>query len=84
LARPAPVLLLDEPTAALDGDTEQRVLAGIRRYLAGRTVVLVTHRPGPLALADHVVRLETAAIEQTDPADGEAGTALATTGVNPW
>ncbi len=84
LARPAPVLLLDEPTAALDGDTEQRVLAGIRRYLAGRTVVLVTHRPGPLALADHVVRLETAAIEQTDPADGEAGTALAPTGVTPW
>jgi ABC-type bacteriocin/lantibiotic exporter with double-glycine peptidase domain len=71
-------------TLARDGDTEQRVLAGIRRYLAGRTVVLVTHRPGPLALADHVVRLETAAIEQTDPADGEAGTALATTGVNPW
>lgn len=84
LARPAPVLLLDEPTAALDGATEQRVLAGIRPFLAGRTVVLVTHRPGPLALADQVVRLETAAIEQTDPADGAGDTTLATTGVNPW
>jgi thiol reductant ABC exporter CydD subunit len=87
LARPAPVLLLDEPTAALDEDTEQRVLAGIRRLAAGRTVVLVTHRPGPIALADQVVRLGRP--DDGDRAgergeDGPADPALATTAVNPW
>jgi len=84
LARPAPVLLLDEPTAALDEDSEQRVLAGIRRLAAGRTVVLVTHRPGPLALADHVVRLDAAGPAAADLGGVDADPALATTAVNPW
>ena len=53
--RDAPIVLLDEPTANLDGNREQRVLAGLRRLLAGRTAVLVAHRPALLALADHVV-----------------------------
>jgi ABC-type bacteriocin/lantibiotic exporter with double-glycine peptidase domain len=57
LARPAGVLLLDEPTAALDEPTEQRVLEGIARVSQGRTVVLVTHRPAPVALADHLITL---------------------------
>jgi len=87
LARPVPVLLLDEPTAALDEATEQRVLAGIRRLAAGRTVVLVTHRPGPIALADHVVRLGGDAGDDAfggAGGDGPAEPALATTAVNPW
>ncbi|MGW2617922.1 thiol reductant ABC exporter subunit CydD [Streptomyces sp. NPDC001500] len=52
-----PVLLLDEPTAALDGRTEEEVVAAVRRLAAGRTVVLVVHRPALLAVADRVVRL---------------------------
>ncbi|USQ89313.1 thiol reductant ABC exporter subunit CydD [Streptomyces phaeoluteigriseus] len=54
-----PVLLLDEPTAALDGETEAEVVAAVRRLAAGRTVLLVVHRPALLAVADRVVRLET-------------------------
>ncbi len=57
LARDAPLLILDEPTAALDEETERRVLGAIRQRAAGRTVVLVTHRAAPLEIADHVVRL---------------------------
>ncbi|MFF7528686.1 thiol reductant ABC exporter subunit CydD [Streptomyces bobili] len=53
-----PVLLLDEPTAALDGETEAAVVAAVRRLAAGRTVLLVVHRPALLAVADRVVRLE--------------------------
>ncbi|MFE7644646.1 thiol reductant ABC exporter subunit CydD [Streptomyces phaeoluteigriseus] len=53
-----PVLLLDEPTAALDGETEAEVVAAVRRLAAGRTVLLVVHRPALLAVADRVVRLE--------------------------
>lgn len=52
-----PVLLLDEPTAALDGATEAEVVAAVRRLAAGRTVLLVVHRPALLEVADRVVRL---------------------------
>ncbi|MER5522442.1 thiol reductant ABC exporter subunit CydD [Streptomyces sp. NPDC002763] len=52
-----PVLLLDEPTAALDGATEAEVVAAVRRLAAGRTVLLVVHRPALLCAADRVVRL---------------------------
>lgn len=52
-----PVLLLDEPTAALDGGTEAEVVAAIRRLAAGRTVLLVVHRPALLEVADRIVTL---------------------------
>ncbi|MFF8599208.1 thiol reductant ABC exporter subunit CydD [Streptomyces sp. NPDC015232] len=55
-----PVLLLDEPTAALDGATEAAVVDAVRRLSAGRTVLLVVHRPALLAVADRVVRLSPA------------------------
>lgn len=51
-----PVLLLDEPTAALDGATEAEVVEAVRRLAVGRTVLLVVHRPALLAVADRVVR----------------------------
>ncbi|CAL9494596.1 thiol reductant ABC exporter subunit CydD [Streptomyces sp. enrichment culture] len=53
-----PVLLLDEPTAALDGETEAEVVAAVRRLAAGRTVLLVVHRPALLTVAERVIRLE--------------------------
>lgn len=59
-----PILLLDEPTANLDGATEEAVVAAVRRLAAGRTVLLVVHRPALLAVADRVVRLP-------DPAAGD-------------
>ncbi|MFJ4949648.1 thiol reductant ABC exporter subunit CydD [Streptomyces sp. NPDC088760] len=52
-----PVLVLDEPTAALDGATEGDVVAAVRRLAVGRTVLLVVHRPALLGVADRVVRL---------------------------
>ncbi|MEI5524586.1 thiol reductant ABC exporter subunit CydD [Streptomyces brasiliscabiei] len=55
-----PVLLLDEPTASLDGETEAEVVEAVRRLAAGRTVLLVVHRPALLAVAGRVVRLEEA------------------------
>ncbi len=56
--RDAPLLLLDEPTANLDGDTEREVLDAVRRLAAGRTVILAAHRPALLALADRVVWID--------------------------
>ncbi|MEV5593486.1 thiol reductant ABC exporter subunit CydD [Streptomyces sp. NPDC052496] len=55
-----PVLLLDEPTANLDGETEAGIVDAVRRLAAGRTVLLVVHRPALLAVADRVVRVTTA------------------------
>ncbi|OKJ61128.1 ABC transporter [Streptomyces sp. CB02009] len=83
-----PVLLLDEPTAALDGETEAGVVDAVRRLAAGRTVLLVAHRPALLAVADRVVQVGTApsgegagggpgaggaAVEGSDPGRTDAG-----------
>ncbi|MEU7720371.1 thiol reductant ABC exporter subunit CydD, partial [Streptomyces tibetensis] len=70
-----PVLLLDEPTAAMDGATEAEVVAAVRRLAAGRTVLLVVHRPALLDVADRVVRLE-AADRAARPAEPGTTTAL--------
>ena len=53
--RDAPIVLLDEPTANLDVDTADQVMAAIRRLARGRTVVLAAHRPELVALADRVI-----------------------------
>ncbi|MFF5495827.1 thiol reductant ABC exporter subunit CydD [Streptomyces aquilus] len=68
-----PVLLLDEPTAALDGATEAEVVAAVRRLAVGRTVLLVVHRPALLGVADRVVRLA----EPAPAAPAGAGTVQA-------
>ncbi|MGO9152594.1 thiol reductant ABC exporter subunit CydD [Mycobacterium sp.] len=58
LGSPAPVLLLDEPTAHLDAHTEDRVLrAVVERARAGATVVVVAHRERVVAIGDRVVEV---------------------------
>ncbi|MFD7001967.1 thiol reductant ABC exporter subunit CydD [Streptomyces mirabilis] len=74
-----PVLLLDEPTASLDGATEAEVVAAVRRLAVGRTVLLVVHRPALLEVADRVVRLEAAAsVVATGSVHGEGARELPT------
>lgn len=55
--RPAGLLLLDEPTASLDAQTEDFVVRSLGRLRQGRTVVMLSHRQAPLALADEVLEL---------------------------
>jgi ATP-binding cassette subfamily C protein CydD len=52
-----PLLLLDEPTAGLDPDSERKVLAALERLADGRTVLLVAHREASLSLAERVIAL---------------------------
>lgn len=58
LGSPAPVLLLDEPTAHLDAGTEERVLRAIvARARAGATVIVVGHRERVIAVGDRVIEV---------------------------
>lgn len=57
LLKPAPLLLLDEPTADLDTVAENEIIAVIRDVAHGRTVIVATHSEALAAAADHVVRL---------------------------
>lgn len=74
LVAPADVVLLDEPTAALDPATEAAVTTAIGRLAqAGATVIVVAHRPALVEIAHQVVRLESsAADEDVHEAEGRA------------
>ncbi|MEU4176849.1 thiol reductant ABC exporter subunit CydD [Streptomyces sp. NPDC026589] len=69
-----PLLLLDEPTASLDGESEAGIVDAVRRLAAGRTVLLVVHRPALLAVADRVVTLEPRTDVRERTEDGSPGT----------
>lgn len=58
LLSPAPILVLDEVTSALDVDTERRVMDGVAAAASGRTVVLIAHRESACAHADRWVTLD--------------------------
>ncbi|MDI1261185.1 type I secretion system permease/ATPase [Aquabacterium sp.] len=51
----APILLLDEPTSAMDFSTEAFVTQRMKEFSAGKTVVLVTHRTSMLSFVDRVI-----------------------------
>jgi ATP-binding cassette, subfamily B, bacterial len=57
LLQDAPVLVLDEPSAGLDADATQRLLEPLRRVIAGRAALLITHDPILIEAADEVVEL---------------------------
>ncbi|MEH1014134.1 thiol reductant ABC exporter subunit CydD [Micromonospora sp. CPCC 206060] len=66
--RDADLILLDEPTARLDAASEAAVLDATRRLVAGRTALLVAHRPALLDAADRVLRVDDGRVtELTSP-----------------
>jgi ATP-binding cassette subfamily B protein len=54
LFRDAPLLILDEPTAALDPLAEARFFASLRKLMEGRTVLFISHRFSSVRLADRI------------------------------
>jgi ATP-binding cassette, subfamily B, bacterial len=56
LANPK-VLVLDEPTSALDEDNERAIAETLSTALAGRTAIIITHRPSLARIADQVITL---------------------------
>ena len=68
LLRRADLIILDEPTAGLDRDNEQLVMAALAKLAEGRTLLLISHREDTVSWADRVVRLVDGRMEQTDRA----------------
>lgn len=69
--RDAPLVLLDEPTAHLDDDSEAMIHAAIAQMKGLRTLLVNAHRPASLALADRIIRVEAGriAIERAEHAE---------------
>ncbi len=64
LLRDAPVLLLDEPVAGLDDVAADAIAEVIGRRRGGATILLATHRPSHIRLADRVLRLSEGLVEE--------------------
>jgi ATP-binding cassette subfamily B protein len=58
LFRDAPVLILDEPSSALDADTEYEIFSRFREIVKGRTSILISHRFTNVSLADSIIVLD--------------------------
>jgi len=67
----APILILDEPTASLDLETERILLEPLLRLADGRTTLLATHSPALAARANRIVTLSEGRVLSVG--DGESG-----------
>lgn len=56
--RNAPVTILDEPTASIDAVTEEKIFSSLEKNMAGKTVILITHRFSTVKNADKILMLE--------------------------
>ena len=65
----APILLLDEATAALDGESEEAIREALGRLMRGRTVITIAHRLATLRNFDRVVMLKAGKIIEDGPPD---------------
>lgn len=69
LAGRPPIVLLDEPSSAMDAQTEGALIQRLQEELKGRTTILITHRPPLLALAQRIILLDQGKIVSDGPRD---------------
>jgi subfamily B ATP-binding cassette protein MsbA len=69
LLKDAPILLLDEATAALDAESERQVQDALTRLQAGRTTLVVAHRLATVRQADMIIVMENGRITETGTHD---------------
>jgi ABC-type multidrug transport system fused ATPase/permease subunit len=77
LIRDNPILILDEPTAALDAESEALVIEAMERLMAGRTVITIAHRLSTLRNADKIIVIKDGVVAE----DGSHEQLLALDGV---
>ena len=63
------MLLLDEPTAAMDNTIERQIINGIAPWLNGKTLIVATHRAALLDLVDRVILMQDGRIVADGPKD---------------
>jgi ATP-binding cassette subfamily C protein LapB len=64
-----PILLLDEPTGSMDHSSEETIKQNLRRFAAGKTMVVVTHRTTLLDLVDRIIVVDNGKIVADGPKD---------------
>jgi ATP-binding cassette subfamily C protein LapB len=69
LAGRPPILVMDEPTSAMDAQTEGALLQRLTEEMKGRTLILITHRPPLLQLVKRIILLEQGKIVSDGPRD---------------
>ena len=67
--RNSPILVLDEPTAALDPHSELLVIEALQRLMKGRTVIMIAHRLNTLIGADKIIVLKDGVVAEQGPYD---------------
>ena len=67
--RNTPLLILDEPTAALDTESEHLVVEALTRLMKGRTVIMIAHRLSTIRQADKIIVLEQGVVAEEGPHD---------------
>jgi ATP-binding cassette, subfamily C, bacterial CydC len=71
----SPIVILDEPTANLDPDTERNLLDSLGPFLANRTVLIISHRPVVVERVDQLLTIENGCIRESCSLVGESGAA---------
>ena len=69
LFRDAPLLILDEPSSALDADTEYEIFSRFREIVSGRTTILISHRFTNVSLADRILVLDKGSVMEAGSHD---------------
>jgi ABC-type multidrug transport system fused ATPase/permease subunit len=67
LIRDNPILILDEPTAALDAESEELVIEALERLMKGRTVITVAHRLSTLRDTEKIVVIKDGIVIEKGP-----------------
>ena len=64
VVRNSPILILDEPTASLDPESEKTVMEALERLMKGRTVITIAHRLSTVRDADRIIVLASGAVAE--------------------
>ena len=64
-----PILILDEPSSSMDNRTETRLKTNLKNLLAGKTLVLITHRGSLLDLVERIIIIDNGAVVADGPRD---------------
>jgi ABC-type multidrug transport system fused ATPase/permease subunit len=65
MVRNSPILLLDEPTAALDSESEKSVIEALERLMKGRTVVTIAHRLSTIRDANKIIVIDAGVVAES-------------------